>query len=230
MAGNKPNEVEDVDKNENAVETTTSESSNALTAASTNSAVELVPELNIKHPLHNTWTLWYYENDRKKTWEKNQCEITSFDTVEDFWSLFNHIKAASELRQGCDYSLFKKGIRPMWEDEANKQGGRWLISLEKKQRDNDLDEFWLEIMLCMIGEAFDDYSDEICGAVVNVRSKGDKIGVWTADAVKGKGEGVIAIGKKLKERLKITNQTIGYQIHRDTMVKAGSITKNTYTV
>lgn len=49
-------------------------------------------------------------------------------------------------------------------------------------------------MLCMIGEAFDDYSDEICGAVVNVRSKGDKIGVWTADACKGKGEGVIAIG------------------------------------
>lgn len=46
---------------------------------------ELPPELQIKHPLQNTWTLWYYENDRNKTWENNQREITSFDTVEDFW-------------------------------------------------------------------------------------------------------------------------------------------------
>lgn len=53
---------------------------------------------------------------------------------------------ASELRQGCDYSLFKKGIRPMWEDEANRKGGRWLISLEKKQRLVDLDRFWLDIV------------------------------------------------------------------------------------
>lgn len=51
---------------------------------------------------------------------------------------------ASELRQGCDYSLFKQGIRPMWEDEANKRGGRWAINLDKKQRINDLDRFWLD--------------------------------------------------------------------------------------
>lgn len=37
--------------------------------------------------------------------------------------------------------------------------------------------------------------------------------------------------RKLKQRLNIgRNVTIGYQIHKDTMVKAGSVTKNTYTV
>lgn len=36
----------------------------------------------------------------------------------------------------------------------------------------------------MIGEAFDEHSEDVCGAVVNVRSKGDKIGVWTVDALK----------------------------------------------
>lgn len=39
----------------------------------------------LKHPLQNTWTLWYLENDRTKTWEQMQNEITSVDTVEDFW-------------------------------------------------------------------------------------------------------------------------------------------------
>ncbi len=34
-------------------------------------------------------------------------------------------------------------------------------------------------MLCLIGEAFGDDSDTVCGAVVNIRNKGDKIGLWT---------------------------------------------------
>lgn len=37
-------------------------------------------------------------------------------------------------------------------------------------------------LLLLIGEAFDQHSDEVCGAVVNIRPKGDKVGVWTRDA------------------------------------------------
>jgi len=185
-------------------------------------------DFSIKHPLQNKWTLWYYENDRANTWEKNQKEIASFDTVEDFWSLYNHIKLPSEIRQGCDYSLFKAGIRPMWEDEANKLGGRWLINLDRKQRTAELDRFWLDIILCLIGEAFEN-SKDVCGAVVNIRAKGDKIGVWTANA--NHKEEVEEIGRKLKDRLRIKQKdTIGYQVHKDTMDKAGSTTKYLYTV
>lgn len=36
------------------------------------------------------------------------------------------------------------GIKPMWEDERNKLGGRWLMTLSKQQRHNDLDRFWME--------------------------------------------------------------------------------------
>lgn len=44
----------------------------------------------------------------------------------------------------------------------------------------------------MIGESFEEHSDEVCGAVVNVRGKGDKIGVWTADAKKN--DSILKIG------------------------------------
>lgn len=107
---------------------------------------EITPECLVKHPLQNQWTLWYLENDRSKSWEDMQNEITSFDTVEDFWSLYNHIRVASELKQGNDYSLFKKNIRPMWEDAANKRGGRWVLNLNKGQRRTDLDALWLDIV------------------------------------------------------------------------------------
>ena len=49
----------------------------------------------------------------------------------------------------------------MWEDDQNKRGGRWLINLDKKQRQNSLDNFWLEVMLCLIGESFDDHSQYV---------------------------------------------------------------------
>jgi len=190
--------------------------------------IDATIDFSIKHPLQNRWTLWFYEQDRNNSWEKNQKEIASFDTVEDFWSLYNHIKLASELRMGCDYSLFKTGIKPMWEDNRNKLGGRWLINLDKKQRANDLDRFWLDIILCLIGEAFEN-SEDVCGAVVNIRAKGDKIGVWTSNATNQ--EAVMEIGRKLKERLRIkTKDMIGYQAHKDTIDKTGSVTKNSYTV
>lgn len=47
--------------------------------------VDLPIDYSIKHPLQNCWTLWYYENIRHNTWEENQKEIASFQTVEDFW-------------------------------------------------------------------------------------------------------------------------------------------------
>ena len=55
----------------------------------------------------NNWTLWFFKNDRNKSWEENQRPIITFSTVEDFWALYNHIEQASKLNAGCDYSLFK---------------------------------------------------------------------------------------------------------------------------
>ena len=37
-------------------------------------------------------------------------------------------------------------------------------------------------LMCLIGEGFDLSSDEVCGAVVQNRSKGDKIAIWTGDS------------------------------------------------
>lgn len=42
----------------------------------------------VKHPLQNTWTLWF-DNPGKKansqSWSQNLKEIVSMDAVEDFW-------------------------------------------------------------------------------------------------------------------------------------------------
>lgn len=189
----------------------------------------LAPELLMKHPLQNPWTLWFFKNDKNRNWEDNQRSIITFNTVEDFWALYNHIELASKLNAGCDYSLFKEGIKPMWEDDRNRRGGRWVINLSKSQRTTALDKIWLEVMLCLIGEAFDDHSKYVNGAVVSVRPKGDKIGMWLGDS--NAGEAIITVGKKFKERLNIDPQTsLGFEAHQDTMRRSGSTAKNRYVV
>uniref|UniRef100_A0A1A9WX13 eIF-4F 25 kDa subunit n=1 Tax=Glossina brevipalpis TaxID=37001 RepID=A0A1A9WX13_9MUSC len=180
----------------------------------------------LKHPLQNTWTLWYLENDRSKSWQDMQNEIMSFDTAEDFWSLYNHIKPPSDIKIGSDYSLFKKGIRPMWEDAANKKGGRWVITLNCTPK-TEVDNLWLDVLLCLIGEAFD-HSDQICGAVVNIRNKHNKISIWTANGYNR--EAALEIGHKLRDALHLGRQSLQYQLHQDTMDFPDQLFRFTITV
>ncbi|KAI4880065.1 hypothetical protein NFI96_013370 [Prochilodus magdalenae] len=121
------------------------------------------------------------------------------------------------------------GIEPMWEDRSNKCGGRWLITLSKQQRHSELDRFWVETLLCLIGEGFGPYSRDVCGAVINVRAKGDKIAIWTTNTENA--EAVTYIGQKYKETLGLPAKlVIGYQAHADTATKSNSITKNKFVV
>merc|ERR1712095_165342 len=38
----------------------------------------LAPEMLIKHPLQNSWTLWFFKNDKNRNWEDNQRSIITF--------------------------------------------------------------------------------------------------------------------------------------------------------
>lgn len=172
------------------------------------------PEKYIKHPLQNAWTLWFFKNDKSRTWEENQRPIITVTTVEDFWSLYNHIEVASKLPVGADYSMFKEGIFPDWEDPRNQDGGRWIISLDKRQKQDLLDTYWLEIIFFLIGEHADQNAHQVNGAVVNIRGRTDKLAVWLADA--SQPDAIMSIGRMLKEKLKMSpSSTIGFSVHSD---------------
>jgi translation initiation factor 4E len=173
------------------------------------------------------WKFWYFESSKDRAWEDCLKVVSPFETVEDFWSIYNHIKSASELRTGCSYFVFKDGIKPMWEDPGNRAGGRWLVSFDKRQRHN-LDNYWLEVLLCLIGEAFDEDGDDICGAVVDCRVKQDKISIWTADSTHK--DAIWKIGKKIKERLALYNGAMSYESHEATATKTGSMVKPMLTL
>jgi translation initiation factor 4E len=82
-------------------------------------------------------------------------------------------------------------------------------------------------VLACIGEQFDE-GDEICGIVVNVRPKNNRIAVWTKTASNEAAQ--ISIGKQLKEIFGMPeNARLGYLVHADAK-RADKRAKDRYTV
>ncbi|KAL4894495.1 translation initiation factor eIF 4e-like domain-containing protein [Aspergillus ambiguus] len=129
-----------------------------------------------EHPLKNTWVIWYRPPTPKYSdYEKSTAPLASISSVESFWSIYAHLKRPSLLPTVSDYHIFKKGIRPVWEDDANKKGGKWIVRLKK----GVADRYWEDLLLAMVGDQFAEAGDEVCGAVLSVRSGEDVLSVWT---------------------------------------------------
>jgi translation initiation factor 4E len=58
-------------------------------------------------------------------------------------SVYNNIMKTCDLSISSNYHLFKQGIKPMWEDPANKHGGKWSIQLPRNKTMSDIDNIWL---------------------------------------------------------------------------------------
>ncbi|XP_041956881.1 eukaryotic translation initiation factor 4E type 2 isoform X1 [Alosa sapidissima] len=122
-----------------------------------------------EHPLQYNYTFWYSRRTpgrpaSSQSYEQNIKQIGSFASVEQFWRFYSHMIRPGDLTGHSDFHLFKEGIKPMWEDDANKSGGKWIIRLRKGLASR----CWENLILAMLGEQFM-VGEEICGAVVSVR-------------------------------------------------------------
>uniref|UniRef100_A0A8K9UYL0 Eukaryotic translation initiation factor 4E family member 2 n=1 Tax=Oncorhynchus mykiss TaxID=8022 RepID=A0A8K9UYL0_ONCMY len=122
-----------------------------------------------EHPLQYNYSFWYSRRTpgrpaSTQSYESNIKQIGSFASVEQFWRFYSHMIRPGDLTGHSDFHLFKEGIKPMWEDDANKLGGKWIIRLRKGLASR----CWENLILAMLGEQFM-VGGEICGAVVSVR-------------------------------------------------------------
>ncbi|CAB0011788.1 unnamed protein product [Nesidiocoris tenuis] len=133
------------------------------------------------HKLQYNYWLWYSRRSPGKqsvqSYDQNLKLIGSFGSVEQFWAINSHLARPSDLQGHSDFHLFKVGIKPMWEDEANQRGGKWIVRLRKGLASR----CWENLVLAMLGEQFM-VGQEICGAVVSIRFQEDIICVWNKTA------------------------------------------------
>jgi translation initiation factor 4E len=178
-------------------------------------------------PLHNRWTLWY-DNPRLAPpgtdWHDQLKNLGTFQTAEEFWSIFNNVKPSGELSVNSNYHLFKEGVEPMWEDPANKEGGKFVLTIPKKDsKGGKCDEWWLFTVLALIGETMDASGEEICGCVVSIRKGFDRIALWLKSCDR---KACTEVGARWKKCLEVSNKTsLVYQAHMDAAA-SGSSFKN----
>ncbi|XP_038982341.1 eukaryotic translation initiation factor-like isoform X2 [Phoenix dactylifera] len=138
----------------------------------------------VPHRLERKWTFWFDDQSKPKqgaAWGTSLRKVYTFDTVEEFW---------------------------WWEDPECANGGKWSVTCNRKAT---LDTMWLETLMALIGEQFDE-NEEICGVVASVRQRQDKLALWTKTA---SNEAVqMGIGKKWKEIIDC-NDKILYSFHDD---------------
>ncbi len=81
-------------------------------------------------------------------------------------------------------------------------------------------------MLALIGEQFNE-TDEICGAVLSVRNRQDRVAIWTKTANNEAAQ--LSIGRQIKQVLDVGDNTqIGYLTFQD--AKNEKRPKDVYTV
>ena len=93
---------------------------------------DLVAIAKNEHLLHQRWTFWYGLKDAKSTaqnWGMSLKKLMEFQSIEQFFGLYNNIARPSALPIGSDYHLFKYGVKPEWEDPENRDGGQWVFEL-----------------------------------------------------------------------------------------------------
>ncbi|AAG12639.1 eukaryotic translation initiation factor 4E, putative; 82364-84055 [Arabidopsis thaliana] len=162
------------------------------------------------HCFQNSWTFWFDNPSSKSNqviWGSSLRSLYTFATIEEFWSLYNNIHPPTKWVSGSDLYCFKDKIEPKWEDPICANGGKWTMFFPRAT----LESNWLNTLLALVGEQFDQ-GDEICGAVLNFRTRGDRISLWTKKAANEEAQ--LSIGKQWKELLGY-NDTIGFIVHED---------------
>ena len=159
--------------------------------------------------LQDKFSFWYRIVDtsllNQKTDESQYAntvkKIADFDTVEDFWKIFQHLKKPEQLQNGIEFQLFKNEIKPLWEDEANQRGGRVSIKIKKDYTSL----VWEEIIFNLIGGTLPEkIKEEINGLVLSIRKDYNFIQVWFKTYEKNN---INEINKCLREILQIPNES-----------------------
>ena len=149
-----------------------------------NSKSENSNELN--HTLFTNFTFWFRINETSTLnpyknsinfidYENQVKKLSTFSTIEDFWKIFQHLKKPEELNIGIEIDLFKNEIKPVWEEEVNKNGGKIALKLNK----NYTSIIWEELIFAFIGGNLpDNIKNEINGILISSKKEFNVLQIW----------------------------------------------------
>ena len=199
-----------------------------------NNSTEVKRVLGMSTKGISSWQFWFWRSDQRfLKWDSGLQKLgTPFQTVGQMRELLGQLLEVQEVGECCcfvcslaknsnfcylllnfvalpsDYSVFREGVKPTWEDVANREGGEW--SLEFARGDVALvAAIWRRLLefifeggeeggatAAVEGTVADDKStassifplnstarSHICGLKIGMRFKAYQLSVWTGPVV-----------------------------------------------
>jgi len=174
-----------------------------------------ITELTL-YAFENEWAFWYDKYPgpglAPEEYKKALVCFGSFDCIPDFWRWINNMVEPERLGARSSLHLMKNGIYPLWEDEANANGGEVVIKIDKA----DTTSAWLAVLLAIVGEQFSSVimsGDDICGATVNVRRNETCISIWNRSIAHFNMKAIEATLRNVLKGIRI--RQVSYKVHKD---------------
>jgi len=115
--------------------------------------------------------------------------------------------------------FFKSDVKPEWEDAKNKNGGKWVVTIEKAHmKDLSAQSLWEDALLGLVGCNYEEM-DEINGIVLSLRERFIRFSLWVKKEEAAK-EIIKKIGLCFRSICKIpTSIKVIYQLHANALKK-----------
>ncbi|KAF5104016.1 hypothetical protein DV451_001123 [Geotrichum candidum] len=175
-----------------------------------NPAHNLYTTVPTQAPLHHNYTVWFMHRGpgiKMSNYFLATKQVSTFSTVEEFWLVYSHLKRVDRLPFTSEFQVFRRGVKPMWEDPVNLNGGKWVFRFKRPFKPQSVDAgsgddeaaaaaaaaavnprnqarlYWELLLLNLIGGNLASRAgldgNEIVGLVMSVRRDEDIFSIWT---------------------------------------------------
>lgn len=143
-----------------------------------NQSMEQKDNLEIEstsYKLNDKWTLWVHLPHDTDWSIKSYKEIMTFNKVEEAIALTE--KLPNQMIKNCMLFIMRKGIKPTWEDERNRNGGCFSYKISNKY----VSTIWKKLTYTLVGETLSidkKYVNKINGITISPKKNFCVIKIW----------------------------------------------------
>lgn len=130
------------------------------------------------YELSNTYNIWYHHF--KEDWSINGYKhIYSINNGINFWKLYNNWDLIGGIL--CkQFFIMKNDVKPIWEDDSNKNGGCWSFKIFE----NQANELWEDLSTLFVTDNLLKKSDECVGLSICLKKNNYcVIKIWNTNSL-----------------------------------------------
>ena len=130
------------------------------------------------HYLSDKWTLWAHLPHDTNWGLDSYIKIFTFGTAEETIAVTETLP--SVLVENCMLFLMRDGIKPMWEDPRNKNGGCFSYKITNK----NVYKVWKELSYVVVGGSISkqqNYVKNVTGVTISPKKNFCIIKIWLSD-------------------------------------------------